>query len=308
MIAIVGPTAVGKSELALHIALCFPVEIISADSRQVYRYMDIGTNKPTLAERASVPHHLIDVVEPDEDFSLAMYHQLAIEARKAIQQEGKLPLLVGGSGLYVWSLVEGWKIPRVPPNQQLRHKLEVRAEQDGSHSLYQELQNIDPVAAAKINPGNIRRIIRALEIYHATGQPPSQLQRKEAPGFPILVIGLSEERCELYRKINWRVDRMIQSGLVEEVAQLLKKGYSPSLHSMSGIGYKEIGQFLQGKMTLTEAIDKIKYETHRLARHQYAWFRLSDNRIHWFDTSEAKAKASIVDLKKVKGLIEGFIS
>ena len=307
MIAIVGPTAVGKSELALHLAQYFPLEIISADSRQVYRYMDIGTNKPTWAERASVPHHVIDVVEPDEDFSLAMYHQLAIEALKAIQQKGKLPLLVGGSGLYVWSLVEGWKIPQVPPNQELRRRLEARAEQEGSQSLYQELQDIDPSAAAKISPTNIRRIIRALEIYHTTGQHPSQLQRKESPGFPILLIGLTQERSGLYRKIDWRVDKMIQRGLVEEVEQLLKKGYSSSLPSMSGIGYKQIGQFLRGEMTLPQAIDKIKYETHRLARHQYAWFRLSDSRIHWFDNSEAKAKASIVALNKVKGLIEGFI-
>ena len=308
MIAIVGPTAVGKSELALHLAQYFPVEIIGADSRQVYRYMDIGTNKPSPAERASVPHHVIDVVEPDEDFSLAMYHQLAIEALKAIQQKGKLPLLVGGSGLYVWSLVEGWKIPQVPPDQQRRRQLEARAEQEGSHSLYQELQDVDPIAAAKINPSNTRRIIRALEIYHTTGQLPSQLQRKEAPGFPILLIGLTRERSELYRRIDWRVDKMIQMGLVEEVEQLLKKGYSPSLPSMSGIGYKQIGQFLRGEMTLPQAIDKIKYETHRLARHQYAWFRLSDSRIHWFDTSEAAAKASIGALNKVKGLIEGFIS
>jgi len=308
VIAIVGPTAVGKSELALHLAQCFPVEIIGADSRQVYRYMDIGTNKPTSAERASVPHHVIDVIEPDEDFSLAMYHQLAIEALKAIQQKGKLPLLVGGSGLYVWSLVEGWKIPQAPPDQQRRRQLEARAEQEGSQSLYQELQDIDPVAAAKIHPSNTRRIIRALEIYHTTGQPPSQLQRKEAPGFPILLIGLTRERSELYKRIDWRVDKMIQMGLVEEVEQLLKKGYSFSLPSMSGIGYKQIGQFLRGEMTLPQAIDKIKYETHRLARHQYAWFRLSDNRIHWFDTSETEAKASIVALNKVKGLIEGFIS
>ena len=308
MIAIVGPTAVGKSELALHLAQYFPLEIISADSRQVYRYMDIGTNKPTWAERASVPHHVIDVVEPDEDFSLAMYHQLAIEALKAIQQKGKLPVLVGGSGLYVWSLVEGWKIPQVTPNQELRRRLEARAEQEGSQSLYQELQDIDPSAAAKISPRNIRRVIRALEIYHATGQLLSQLQRKESPGFPILLIGLTQERSGLYRKIDWRVDKMIQRGLVEEVEQLLKKGYSSSLPSMSGIGYKQIGQFLRGEMTLPQSIDKIKYETHRLARHQYAWFRLSDSRIHWFDNSEAKAKASIVALNKVKGLIEGFIS
>jgi tRNA dimethylallyltransferase len=308
MIAIVGPTAVGKSELALHLAQYFPLEIISADSRQVYRYMDIGTNKPSPAERASVPHYIIDVVDPDEDFSLAMYHQLATEALKAIQQKGKLPLLVGGSGLYVWSLVEGWKIPEVPPDKKLRRQLEARAEQEDIRSLYRELQDIDPSAAAKINPSNIRRIIRALEIYYATGQPPSQLQRKEVPGFPVLIIGLTQERSELYRRIDWRVDKMIQRGLVEEVEQLLKKGYSPSLPSMSGIGYKQIGQFLRGEMTLPEAIDKIKYETHRLARHQYAWFRLSDSKIRWFDMNGTEGKASIVALNKVKGLIEDFIS
>jgi tRNA dimethylallyltransferase len=186
--------------------------------------MDIGTNKPSLAERAAVPHHVIDVIEPDEDFSLAMYHQLAMEAMKAIQRKGKLPLLVGGSGLYVWSLVEGWKIPAVPPDQQLRRQLEARAEEEDSRSLYRELQGIDPVAAAKINPSNIRRIIRALEIYYATGQPPSQSQRKEAPDFPVLLIGLTRERSELYRNIDWRVDKMIQRGLVKEVEQLLKKG------------------------------------------------------------------------------------
>ena len=300
LIAIVGPTAMGKSGLALHLAQWFSLEVVGADSRQVYRYMDIGTDKPSPSERASVPHHVIDVIEPDEDFSLAMYHRLAIEAVKAVQQKGKLPLLVGGSGLYVWSLVEGWRIPRVPPNQQLRRQLEARAEQESSHSLYHELQNIDPAAAAKINPINTRRIIRALEIYHTTGQQPSQLQRKEVPSFPILIIGLTQERNELYRRIDRRVDKMIQKGLVEEVEQLFKRGYNPSLPSMSGIGYKQIGQFLRSELPLPLAIDKIKYETHRLARHQYAWFRLSDSRIHWLDVSEAEAKA--------RKLIEGFIS
>jgi len=299
LIAIVGPTAVGKSELALHLAQWFPLEIVSADSRQVYRYMDIGTSKPSSAERASVPHHVIDVIEPDEDFSLAMYHQLAIEAVKAVQQKGKLPLLVGGSGLYVWSLVEGWRIPQVPPNRQLRRQLEARAEQEVSHSLYYELRNIDPTAAAKIDPSNTRRIIRALEIYRTTGQYPSQFQRKEAPSFPILIIGLTQERSELYSRIDWRVDKMIQKGFVEEVEQLFKRGYDLSLASMSGIGYRQIGQSLQNEMTLPSAIDKIKYETHRLVRHQYAWFRLSDSRIHWFDVSGAETKA--------RNLIEGFI-
>ena len=308
VIAIVGPTAVGKSALALHLAQCFPAEIISADSRQIYRYMDIGTNKPTLDERASVPHHLIDVVNPDEDFSLAMYHRLTNVAMRTIQQTGKFPLLVGGSGLYVWSLVEGWKIPQVPPNPKLRRRLETRAEQEGSQRLYQELQDIDPAAAAKIDPNNTRRIIRALEICDATGQPSSRLQCKEVPDFPILLIGLTQDRNELYKAIDCRADEMIQRGLVEEVEQLLKKGYGPSLPSMSGIGYKQIVQFLGSEMTLPQAIDRIKYETHRLARHQYGWFRLGDSRIHWFDTGKTKLNGNLTILSKMKELVEGFIS
>jgi tRNA dimethylallyltransferase len=308
MIAIVGPTAVGKSELALRLAQYSPLEIISADSRQVYRYMDVGTNKPSLAERATVPHHVIDVVEPDEDFNLATYHGLSFEALKDIRQKGKLALLVGGSGLYVWSLIEGWTIPQVPPDREMRRRLESRAEQENNQGLHRELQSIDPVAAEKINPNNVRRVIRALEIYYATGQRPSQLQRKEGPGFSVLVIGLTEERSDLYRRIDERVDRMIERGLVEEVEQLLKRDYSPSLPSMSGIGYRQICQFLGGEMTLPEAVDKIKYETHRLARHQYSWFRLNDSRIHWFDVTATNGKASIVVLNEIKGLMGGFIS
>lgn len=312
MIVIVGPTAVGKSDLALHLAASFPAEIISADSRQVYRYMDIGTNKPSPVERAAVPHHVVDVVEPDEDFSLARYHQLATEAMQAIEHRSRLPLLVGGSGLYVWSLVEGWKIPQVEPDQELRRHLEARAEREGSHSLYQELQDIDPVAAERINPSNARRIIRALEMHHATGQLPSQLQRKEAPGFTVLIIGLTQDRNELYRRIDCRVDRMIREGLVQEVEQLLKRGYDPPLPSMSGIGYRQIVQFLRAEMTLPEAAAKMKHETHRLARHQYAWFRLGDDRIHWLQVGDVEAGAGSdltgVTLDEARRLIEGFIS
>jgi tRNA dimethylallyltransferase len=308
LIAIIGPTAVGKSRLAMRLAQRFPLEIINADSRQVYRHMDIGTSKPSATERAAVPHHIIDVVEPDEDFSLAIYQRLAIEALEAIQRRGKLPLLVGGSGLYVWSIVEGWTIPQVPPDLELRRRLEARAEQENSQALYRELQEKDPAAAAKISPRNIRRIVRALEIYQATGRRPSELQRKEAPSFSTLVIGLTSERSELYRKIDLRVDNMIRKGLIDEVQQLLNKGYGISLPSMSGIGYKQIGEFLRGEMTLPEAVDKIKYETHRLARHQYAWFRLSDSRIRWLDVSETEGKGSASTLNKAKSLIEGFIS
>jgi tRNA isopentenyltransferase (miaA) len=301
LIAIVGPTAVGKSEFALQLAQSLTGEIISADSRQVYRYMDIGTNKPALAERALVPHHLIDVVNPDENFSLALYCQLAIKAIKTIQQKGNLPLLVGGSGLYIWSLVEGWKIPQVPPNQELRHNLEARAEQEGSYTLHQELQSIDPSAATRIQPSNTRRIIRALEIYQMTQQHPSQLWRKETPTFPILTIGLTVGRSELYSRIDYRVDKMIQRGLIEETEGLLKRGYNFTLPSMSGIGYKQIGDFLQGRMSLPEATDRIKYETHRLARHQYNWFRLSDTRIHWLDAS----RFSVI-LSEAKNLIKSL--
>lgn len=308
MIAIVGPTGVGKSELALYLAQFFPAEVISADSRQVYRYMDIGTNKPSPEERASAPHHLIDVVDPDEHFSLALYHQLATQALTRTQQKGKLPLLVGGSGLYVWSLVEGWKIPQVPPDRRLRRQLETRAEQEGSHTLYRELQDIDPVAAAKINVSNVRRIIRALEIYHATRKPPSQSQHKRTPEFAVLIIGLTQERAELYSRIDRRVDEMIRRGLIQETDHLLRKGYSPSLPSMSGIGYKEMVQFLQDRMTLPEATDKIKYETHRLARHQYAWFRLGDSRIRWFDVSGTEQERRIAALHEVKDLVEDFLA
>jgi tRNA dimethylallyltransferase len=307
VIAIVGPTAVGKSDLALRLARSFPAEILSADSRQVYRYMDIGTNKPSPAERALVPHHIIDVVDPDGDFNLATYHQLAFDALNVIQRKGRLPLLVGGTGLYVWSLIEGWKIPQVPPDRRMRLQLEARAQQRDSHTLHQELQSIDANAAAKIDPRNIRRVVRALEIYHATGRPPSEVQRKERPRFSVVTIGLTQERSQLYRRIDERVDDMIKRGLVEEVQELLRKGYGPSLPSMSGIGYKQITQFIRGQMTLPEAVDRMKSETHRLARHQYAWFRPNDNRIRWFDVTEREGRASVVDMDEIKGAIEGAI-
>jgi tRNA dimethylallyltransferase len=303
LVAIVGPTAIGKSELALRLAQEFNAEIVNADSRQVYRHMDIGTSKPTLAERALIPHHIIDVVDPDGDFNLAVYGQLATSDIEAIQRRDKLPLLVGGSGLYVWSIVEGWRIPSVPPDPRLRRHLEIKAKEEGIYNLHRELQRVDPVAAAKIAPTNIRRVIRALEIYQISGQPSSQSWRKEAPHFPVSIIGLTMERGELYHNIDQRVDRMVAEGLVEEVKWLLESGYSLSLPSMSGIGYRQIGDFLQGKMSLPGAIDRIKYETHRLARHQYAWFRLNDARIDWLNASHP---AGI--LGEAKNLIESFIA
>ena len=283
LVAVVGPTAVGKSQLALRLAQDFDGEIVNADSRQVYRYMDIGTAKPSRAELSLVRHHLIDIINPDGSFSLAIFQKLALEAIANIQQRHKLPLLVGGSGLYVWSVLEGWKIPPVAPNPELRQSLEVMAKEKGGYALYQELQKLDRVAATKIMPSNLRRVIRALEICQTTGQPVSQLWHKQPPPFRVLTIGLTVRRDDLYRRIDSRVDEMIKHGLVDEVKDLVARGYSLDLPSMSGIGYKQIGMFLDEKLDLPTAAQRIKHETHRFARHQYSWFRLDDARIHWLD-------------------------
>jgi len=298
LVAIVGPTAIGKSRLALRLARTFGGEIVNADSRQVYRYMDTGTAKPTPEELALVPHHLINITNPDESFSLAQYQELAYRAINDIHQRRKLPLLEGGSGLYVWTVVEGWQIPRVPPRPELRKKLEAKAAAIGAEKLYQELVAIDPAAAQKIDPWNIRRVIRALEVYEQTSTPFSRLQRKQAPPFASLIIGLTCDRAELYRRIDERVDRIMAQGLVREVEKLVKMGYDFTLSAMSTIGYKQIGMHLRGKLSLEEAVQQVKYETHRFVRHQYAWFRLKDDRIKWFNILypfEAEVESLVAD-------------
>jgi len=283
LLAIAGPTAVGKSRLALHLAEALEGEIVNADSRQVYRYMDIGTAKPSREEQALVSHHLIDIVNPDEDFSLAQYQQLAYRAIEDIQQRKKLSILVGGSGLYLWSVVDGWRIPGVAPDPGFRHNLEEKVAKTGKDELYRELARVDPVAAQRIDPRNVRRMIRALEVYREAKTPFSQLQLKTKPAFDTLIIGLTANRAELYNMIDFRVDEMVRRGLVDEVKGLLDRGYSFTLPAMSGIGYKQIGMHLRGELTLAAAVEKIKFETHRFARHQYSWFRLKDDRINWFD-------------------------
>jgi len=295
LLAIVGPTGVGKSQLALRLAQTFDGEIVSADSRQVYRHMDIGTAKPARQELSLVPHHLIDIVNPDEGFSLAQYQRLAYRAIDDIQQRNKLALLVGGSGLYVWSVLEGWGIPQVPPDPELRHSLEKKAAEVGKDELYQELMKVDPIAAQRIDWRNVRRVIRAVEVHRGTETPFSQLQHKQAPPFNTLIIGLTADRAELYRRIDLRVDEMIKQGLIEEVKKLVNMGYDFNLPAMSGIGYKQIGMFLKGELTLAAAIQQIKFETHRFVRHQYTWFQLKDDRILWFDI-QGKVESEITTL------------
>lgn len=283
LVAIVGPTGVGKSRLALHLAQGLNGEIVSADSRQIYRHMNVGTAKPISQELSLVPHHLIDTVNPDDDFSLAQYQHLACEAIENIQRRDKLAILVGGSGLYVWSVLEGWQMPAVPPDPEFRRNLQREASEIGKDKLYQELVKVDPLAAQRIDPRNVRRTIRALEVYRTTGIPFSQLQNKRAPLFGIFIVGLTADRAELYRRIDQRVDEMMKQDLVAEVKRLVDMGYDFNLPAMSGIGYQQIGMFLRGELPLEAAIQRIKFETHRFARHQYAWFRLKDNRIKWFN-------------------------
>jgi tRNA dimethylallyltransferase len=283
LVAIVGPTAIGKSRLALRLAKTFNGEIISADSRQVYCHLDIGTAKPSPHELSLVPHHLIDVINPDEDFSLAQYLQFARQAMEDILGRGRLPFLVGGTGLYVKAVLEGWQLPGVSPNREFRYNKEKKASEGSIDELYNELVIADPDAAAKIDRRNVRRVIRALEVCARAGRAFSQLGSKQNPAFMPCIIGLTTDRIELYRLADHRVDEMVERGLVREVEILQKMGFSLGLPSMSGIGYRQIGQFLRNEITLEEAKNRMKTGTHRFIRHQYAWFRKDDEKIRWFD-------------------------
>jgi tRNA dimethylallyltransferase len=300
LVVIVGPTAVGKTRLALRLAGELGAEIVSADSRQVYRGMDIGTDKPTAEERQRVPHHLVDIVDPDEEFTLARYQDMAHAAIDDMLTRDRVPLLVGGTGLYIKAVVEGWSIPRVRPNEALRAELYREAEVEGGEALHARLRQVDPVAAEKIDWRNVRRVIRALEVYLETGRPISELQRRKPPLYRVLQIGLTMERAALYQRIDQRVDRMIERGLVEEMRGLVEQGYGFELPAMSGLGYRQVGCYLRGEISLEEAIRLIKRDTRRFVRQQYNWFRLDDEGIHWFQALDDP-------YERIKGVILQFL-
>lgn len=281
LIAIVGPTAVGKTDIALKLAGEFAGEIVSADSRLLYHGMDIATAKPTRAERARVPHHVIDVVAPDGAFTLADYQAAAYAAIDDIFARGKQPLLVGGTGLYVRAVVEGFNLPHVAPDRARRTELAALS----TPELYARLQWLDPAAAAAIQPNNSRRIIRALEVIEATGQPISTQQTRHPPPYPVVQIGLTLPRPWLYARVDARIDQMLTRGLVDEVRGLVARGYSFQLPAMTGLGYRELGLYWQGQISLDEALRLLKRNTRKFIRHQANWFRLTDPRIHWFDLS-----------------------
>ncbi|ACB85081.1 tRNA (adenosine(37)-N6)-dimethylallyltransferase MiaA [Natranaerobius thermophilus] len=296
LIAIVGPTAVGKTDISIKVAERLPVStgIISADSMQVYKKMDIGTAKPSQEIRTKIPHYLVDNVEPDEEFSVGRYQKHAKSILNQLYQNKELPLLVGGTGLYVDALIYDFSMNELPKSTKYRQELQQKAEQDGLEQLYRKLEKVDPDAADRIHPNDQRRIIRALEVYYYTGEPISQRQKRryDSP-YNLLIFGITMDRNKLYNKIETRVDQMIDQGLVEEVKYLLENGYHLQLTSMQGLGYKEIAGYLMGDYDLETAVQKLKKNTKRFAKRQLSWFRRDPN-IKWLDITETD-KSEICD-------------
>jgi len=287
IVIILGPTAVGKSELALELASRLKGEIVNADSQLVYRHLDIGTGKPSLADRERVRHHLIDIVNPDEEFNAAMFRHLATEIICQIHERRRNVMVCGGTGLYLKALTHGLF---AGPGQDrgIRRALESEIEQTGLPALYRRLVQVDPRVISTIHPNDRQRIIRALEVYQLTGRAISEWQRDhrfEEEPYDVLKIGLNRERVELYDRINRRSEKMIQDGFLDEVRGLVSKGFSLTLKPLGSVGYLQMGQVLQGMMSAEEALDEMKQETRRLAKRQLTWFR-SDKEIHWFHPTQ----------------------
>jgi tRNA dimethylallyltransferase len=284
LILIVGPTAVGKTELALQLAERLPSggEILSADSRLFYRGMDIGTAKPTPEEMSRVPHHLIDIADPDEILSLAVFQQKATQIIADIHTRNKLPFLVGGTGQYVRAVTQGWSPPEVHPNETLRAELEKRKEENGIYWLHDKLKHLDPEAAEKIDARNYRRTIRALEVILTTGRKFSEQRGQGESPYHLITVGLIRPRAELYERVDKRIEDMFANGLVEEVRGLLAKGYSPSLPTMSAIGYRECIRVVNGELSEEQAKAEIRRATRVFVRRQANWFKEADPAIQWF--------------------------
>ncbi len=301
LIVLVGPTAVGKTETAIRLAERLNGEIVSADSRLFYRGMDIGTAKPTLEERARVPHHLIDVTTPEQSWSLAVFQKAADGAITAIHHRGRLPFLVGGTGQYVRAVTHGWAPPAAAPNPALRGVLERLAAEQGHDWLHAKLARLDPPAADRIDPRNLRRTVRALEVILTTGQRFSDQSQRGHPRYHLLTIGLTRPRPELYARIDARIEAMFAAGLLDEVRALLQSGLPPDLPAFSAIGYRECLQVLAGQMSLEQAKAEMRRATRTFVRRQANWFKPDDPAIHWFD-------AGTTPLEEIETLIRRFCS
>ena len=286
LILIVGPTAVGKTELAIQLAERLNGEIVSADSRLFYRGMDIGTAKPTPEEMKRIPHHLIDIADPDEILSLAVFQQKATEVIKDIHTRNKLPFLVGGTGQYARAVTQGWSPPEVLPDERLRAELEKQKEAKGIYWLHDKLERLDSEAAKKIDPRNYRRTIRALEVILTTGRKFSEQRGQGESPYHLVTVGLTRPRQELYERVDQRIDMMFANGFLEEVRGLLAKGYSPSLPTMSAIGYRECIRVIQGELSEEQAKAEIRRATRVFVRRQANWFKESDPNISWFGVED----------------------
>jgi tRNA dimethylallyltransferase len=286
ILVIVGPTASGKTSLAFAIAERVPSEIISADSRQIYRMLDIGTAKPSLSELAKVPHHFVNLLLPSEHFTAGDFAVKGKEIIAGVVKKEKLPIVVGGTGLYVQALVNGiFSGPGMI--KEIRDELEARAQKEGVEALWHELKLVDPDSAGKIPPSKVRRIIRALEIFFATGKPISQhhLEQKRAPEFEATFVGLRWQRKVLYERINTRVDQMLNEGFLDEVKRLLAAGYDERFKALQTVGYKEAFAYLRGELPYGRMVDLMKQNTRRYAKRQMTWFRREQN-IQWFDIEQ----------------------
>jgi tRNA dimethylallyltransferase len=283
IVVVAGPTAVGKTALGIALAEEFDGEVVNADSRYLYQGFDIGVAKPDLVERRGIPHHLIDILPPDGDMSLARYQDVALQTIGEVLHRSKLPILVGGTPLYINAVVEGWNMPRVPPNPSLRAALEAEAYTRGVETLATRLREVDPVAAERCGR-NLRRIIRALEVYQETGLPMSTQESKGPPPFEALELGLTMPRDALYRAVDDRVRSQIERGLVAEVRSLLERGVPPSAPAMSSLGYRQLLPYIRGESSLEQAVERIRHDTHRYVRHQETWLR-RNARLTWLDVT-----------------------
>ncbi len=300
LIVVAGATASGKTSLAINLAKEFNGEVVSADSMQIYKYMDIGTAKPTIEEMDGVVHHLIDIVTPDVNFSVAEYTKLAHDAILDITNRGKLPILTGGTGLYINSVVNDVSFEEAEQNKELRSELEELAKTEGAEALHKILQEIDPVSAEKIHENNIKRVIRAIEVFRTTGERLSEHNEKSKEiisRYSPVMMEILWERETLYERINKRVDIMIEAGLEDETRRLYEMGYTKNLTSMQGIGYKEMFEYFDGVWTFDEAIDKIKQYSRNYAKRQNTWFK-RDDRIKRLNPKADYVKNAIELIKK----------
>lgn len=298
LVCLVGPTAAGKTEVALLAAERLGAEIISADSRLLYRGMDIGTAKPSPEERRRVPHHLVDVAEPDQTWSMAQVRGAVLQAAAEITARIRLPWMVGGTGQYVRGILEGWDPPPRGDDPSVRMRLEAFARDAGPDALHARLLQVDPWSAGRIDARNVRRVVRALEIHEVTGQPASAQRHRQVPPYRILRLGLTAPRAELYARIDARIDHMLDQGWVDEVRRLLAKGFEPGLPSFSAIGYPQIVEVVQGKRSLEEAVTEIRRRTRVLVRRQANWFKPDDASITWFEHRAGVAEEMKAEVRR----------